>query len=113
MLALVEIAKGSNLHRSYQGQRSTSSDVVLRYGFVEAWPQRSWSWMHDERTMRIAASYAATTTTADEQEHSTATLAPFQHRIIVVSSRSVAIYPLESMTTWIGSDTMMPPTLEE
>lgn len=108
LFALVDISKGSELYLSYRGQRSTSSDIFLRYGFVEAWPQQ-WSWTDEGTT--------ATTTIMEEGQQSSSPLSmtrnDMDHRILVLPSGAVAIQPSESMTLWIGSTTMTPPTLEE
>ncbi|KAI2509618.1 SET domain-containing protein [Fragilaria crotonensis] len=103
LFALVDIPKGSELYLSYRGQRSTSSDIFLRYGFVEAWPQQ-WSWTEE-----------GTTAMEDGQAPSPLSLMMnnMDHRILVLPSGAVAIHPSESMTLWIGSTTMTPPTLEE
>ena len=107
LFALVDIAKGSEIYLSYRGQRSTSSDIFLRYGFVEAWPQQ-WSWT-DERTTTTTT----TTTTIMEEQLPPLSLTNLHHRILVLPSGSVTIHPPESMTLWIGSATVSPPSLED
>lgn len=118
LFALVDIAKGSDIYLSYRGQRSTSCDIFSRYGFVESWPQQ-WAWVDDKSTAGTTTTTTTTpsTTTSSGREHppqSVVVVDQQQHqRILVLPNGSVAINPPDSMTMWIGSATVMPPTLEE
>lgn len=82
IFALVDIPKGSEIFLSYRGQRETSSDIFLKYGFIESWPQQ-WAWFDDD----------------EPGTHSK------EQRFLLLPNGSVAIYPPESMTLPIGSST--------
>mmetsp|Transcript_13588 Transcript_13588/g.29544 ORF Transcript_13588/g.29544 Transcript_13588/m.29544 type:complete len:411 (+) Transcript_13588:177-1409(+) len=78
------ISDGEEIFNSYRGERTTSSDIFRRYGFVESWPQQ-WAWID------IATSEEV--------------------RFLLLPDGYVAIAPSDSMTSHIGQEAS--PTLRE
>jgi len=79
-----DISDGEEIFNSYRGERTTSSDIFRRYGFVESWPQQ-WAWVDIETSKEV--------------------------RFLLLPDRYVAISPSASMTSHIGQEAS--PTLRE
>jgi hypothetical protein len=76
VFAAVDIPQGTELFSSYRGERTTTTDIFRRYGFVEAWPQQ-WAWT-DPMTAR-------------------------EERFLLLPDHVAAIYPPDSMAVHIGT----------